>query len=337
MFLYASLCALFLRGLAACLSLALLLAAAPARAADDPLAARWQAYVDARNGDRPAEARAIVDELAARGYPYALAHQAQALRSGAAWYGGVKDYPRAFALFERAWAAGNPSGAHGMGYMHLEGEGRPQDPAQALAWFRKGADGGLDASYAMLGLLARNGRGMAQDCAAAERHYLKAIELGGDVAKYNLALLYDQGCPGFAAQPDKALQWMRDYAKGGDETAKAFVAKREAAAPPAFQVRPLPGPSPERLQLFNGALRAAAQMGFKADEIDNENCSAQLRHNYQGRAVVLHLAVPVASRVRGSVVVADDAVRAGFIQLYRKELAKQVGTSIDLDGNISER
>lgn len=319
------------------LSLVLLVGAAfAARAADDPLAARWQAYVDARNGDRPAEARAIVDELAARGYPYALAHQAQALRSGAAWYGGVKDYPRAFALFERAWAAGNPSGAHGMGYMVLEGEGRPQDPAQALAWFRKGADGGLDASYAMLGLLAKKGLGMAQDCAAAERHYLKAIELGGDLAKYNLALLYDEGCPGFAAQPDKALTWMRDYAKGGDETAKAFVAKREAVPPPAFKVRPI-GPSPEQRKLFNGALMAAAQMGFKADEIDNDSCSAQLRHSYQGRAVGLRLEVPVAGRVRGNMLVADDAVRTGFIQLYRQELARQVGTAIDLDGNIAGR
>lgn len=324
---------LLLRGLAACLSFFLLLQ--PVLAADDPLAGRWQAFLEARRADRPAEARTVLDDLVAQGYPVALSRLGHVLRHGEAWYGASADPARAFGLFERAWAAGASSGAYGMAYMFYKGEGRPRDDAQALAWFRKAGALGNEGALAMLGLFAQEGYGMAKDCAEAERLYTEAVAKGNEVSKYNLGLLYDKGCQGIAAQPDKALHWMRESAKGGDEDAKAYVAKREQA-PPAFKVRPL-GPSPEQLQLFNGALRAAAQMGFKADEIDNDTCTAQLRHSYQGRAVGLRLEVPVAGRVRGNVMVADDAIRTGFIRLYRQELAKQVGTAIDLDGNISGR
>lgn len=326
---------------AACLCAALLVA--PAFSAPDPLDARWTAFVLARNEGRPSEARAILDELVAKGYPRALTRLGNALRAGEAWYGMGVDLARALSLYEKAWAAGDAGAAQGIGLMYYLGEGRPKDDAQALEWFRKGAEGGTASSQTMLGLMAQNGRGGPQDCLAAENHYIKAVELGSDTAKYNLGNLYDKGCPGFAAQPARAMHWMRESAKAGDDDAKAYVARREQAAsvPAPAQPRALGqmGGGGEAMdRLFRGALLAAAEMGFKAGQIDNEGRVASLYRSYQGHEVQLVLRVPPrGNTVNGQMMVRDDDVRTGFIRLYRQELAKQVGTSIELDGNISGR
>jgi hypothetical protein len=305
-----------------------------ALAADDALAKRMAAFYKARDEDQQAVARAVLDELVAKAYPPAVARLGNALRRGEAWYGAGTDHARAYTLLEQAWAGGSSAAANGLAFMHQNGDGRPKDMAQAIAWFRKAADAGHDVALATLGVMAYRGKDMPQDCREAERLYKLAISGGNSVSKYNLGILYDRGCPDFPAQADSALHWMKESAKDGDTDAKAYVAKREE--PPKFVVRPLPGPSAAQTQLFSNALRAAAQMGFKADQIDNTNCEASLRHNYQGKEVKLNLRVPNGGRLNGNVLIADDNVRTGFIRLYRQELAKVLNVAtVDIDGNIS--
>lgn len=314
-----------LPALAACL---LALPSLASAAAESPF---FQNYRQAQQRQDVAGARRVLDDWLATGDPVAVAEQAEALRKG---WPDAKDPDRAFALFQQAAQAGNAWAQRMVGWMLQEGEGRPKDAAAALAAFRRAAEAGDGWSVTQVGWYHEKGWGTPVDFAEAVRWYTRAAEASQPIAMNNLGVLYGLGLPGVPVDADKARFWTEKAAQAGNEPARQRLA---AAAPPAFKVRPLPGPGPERLQLFNGALRAAAQMGFKADEIDNDSCTAQLRHSYQGRAVGFRLEVPVAGRVRGNIAVADDNIRAGFIQLYQKELARQVGTAVDLDGNISGR
>ena len=66
------------------------------------------------------------------------------------------------ALQERA-EGGDPEAQFGLGMRYANGQGVPQDYAQAAAWYRKAADRGIAQAQHNLGLLYDNGRGVLQD------------------------------------------------------------------------------------------------------------------------------------------------------------------------------
>lgn len=257
-----------------------------------------QSYYQAVDRNDATTARSILEARVATGDSSALFQQAVAFESGSIY---PEDQARAYALFQRAAAAGHLKAMTMVGWMIEYGKhGQPKDPVEALRW------------------------------------YLKAAEGGERAAMNNAGVLYQFGQPGIAVDIEKARYWYEKSVQAGFEPAKKNLASLPAKAP-VFVPRPL-GPKPEQIALFNTALRAAAQMGFKADSIDNDTLEAQLRHNYQGTEVKFSLSVPVVGRLRGSIRVFDDNIREGFIRLYRQELVKALnGAQIEVDGNISGR
>ena len=88
-----------------------------------------------------------------------------------------------------------------LGYCMLKGIGIRPDPAQAVYWFRKAAEGGSGRAMCLLGDCYREGQGVEADAAQARTCYQKAIDLGFD-AKEELEEL-DKAAPARAAEQPK--------------------------------------------------------------------------------------------------------------------------------------
>jgi len=297
---------------------------------------QWlQSYNQLVQRNDPAATRAMLEAKVATGDSVAVTALADAYRTGVLY---PKDLNRAFALYQQAAATGHVGSMRMIGAMLRDGEGRAQDEEAGLKWFQRAADGGDAYSAAIIGYTLEIGRnGIAANPLEALKWYLKSAEGGYGYAMSNVGIFYQHRRPGVPVDVEKARHWYEKAVQAGYEPARQRLASLPSAQP-AFVPRPLPGPQPEQIALFNTALRAAAQMGFKADSIDNDTCKAELRHNYQGTEVKFSLSVPVVGRLRGSIRVFDDNIREGFIRLYRQELVKALnGAQIEVDGNISGR
>jgi TPR repeat protein len=298
-----------------------------------------KSYQEMLQRNDAAAARASLEARVATGDPVALSEQGDAFRTGSIY---TKDLNRAFVLLQQAATAGNVWSMSVVGLMLRDGEVRAQDWAGALVWFQRAADTGHAWSANEVGFAHEHGKGgLKINHVEALKWYLKAAEGGEPMAMTNTGLYYQYGSPGVSVDVEKARFWYEKAVQAGYEPARprlASLPSKQTAQQQAFVPRPLPGPQPEQIALFNTALRAAAQMGFKADSIDNDTCKAELRHNYQGNEVKFSLSVPVVGRLRGSIRVFDDNIREGFIRLYRQELVKALnGAQIELDGNITGR
>lgn len=73
------------------------------------------------------------------------------------------------------------------------GQGRPQDSAQAAAWYRKAAEQGHAEAQFNLGVLYDGGQGVPQDYAQAAMWYRKAAAQNLANADYGLGVLYNDG------------------------------------------------------------------------------------------------------------------------------------------------
>jgi uncharacterized protein len=92
-----------------------------------------------------------------------------------------------------AYAYGNPWAQFEIGLMYDNGEGVPQDYAQAAFWYSKAADQGLVSAQFNLGLIYYMGRGVLQDYGQAAVWFQKAAEQGDASAQLNLGLMFDKG------------------------------------------------------------------------------------------------------------------------------------------------
>ena len=77
--------------------------------------------------------------------------------------------------------------------MYYEGEGVPQNYAEAVKWYRlAAAQGFADAQYS-LGLMYYEGYGVPQDYAEAVKSYRLAAEQRDADAQYNVGNMYHKG------------------------------------------------------------------------------------------------------------------------------------------------
>ena len=75
-----------------------------------------------------------------------------------------------------------------------DGEGVPEDDAEAARWFRLAADQGLaGAQYDNLGNMYADGRGVPEDDAEAARWFRLAADQGLAGAQLNLGVMYANG------------------------------------------------------------------------------------------------------------------------------------------------
>jgi len=102
---------------------------------------------------------------------------------------GAPDFDETKAAAEQ----GDAVAQNNLGYMYDNGEGVPENDAEAVKWYRKAADQGLvDAQY-NLGLMYGNGEGVPENDAEAIRLYRKAADQEYAKAQFNLGLMYDNG------------------------------------------------------------------------------------------------------------------------------------------------
>ena len=101
-----------------------------------------------------------------------------------------------------------------LGAMYFNGQGVPQDYAQALKWYRKAADQGFAGAQNNLGALYANGQGVPQDYARGREWYRKAADQGYAAAQNNLGVAVRQW-PRRAAGLCAGREWYRKAADQG--------------------------------------------------------------------------------------------------------------------------
>jgi TPR repeat protein len=110
--------------------------------------------------------------------------------------------------------------------MYEEGQGVPQDYAQAALWYRKAADQGEPRAQFNLGQMYRNGQGVPQDYTQAAEWYRKAAEQGDSVAQLSLGFLYAKG-QGVPQDNVQAYFWFDLAAAGKLDAANAERATKD--------------------------------------------------------------------------------------------------------------
>ena len=106
--------------------------------------------------------------------------------------------------------------------MYYRGQGVPQDYAEAVRWYRKGADQGDAMAQDGLGLMYYQGQGVSRDHTEAARWYHNAADQGFAKAQYDLGFMYyhGQGLPQDRVEADR---WFHKAAEQGDENALRFL------------------------------------------------------------------------------------------------------------------
>ena len=108
----------------------------------------------------PPEQR-IARTLKRRPMPRLLQHAAL-LAATAALAGVVAGQTREESLRAQA-EQGNAVAQYNLGLMSYDGEGMPQDDAEAFQWFRRAAEQGYADAQLSLGVMHANGQGLPQD------------------------------------------------------------------------------------------------------------------------------------------------------------------------------
>ena len=163
--------------------------------------------------DTPSAVREL-DELRAR----AAAGEAEAQTNLAFKYangeGVPEDDAEASRWFRLAADQGHPDAQIGLGWRYVNGEGVQQDDAEAIVWFRLAAEQGFDSAQFSLGWMYQWGRGVAQDHAEAAAWYRKAAEQGLAIAQHDLGHMY-AGALGVPQDAAEAARWWRLAAEQG--------------------------------------------------------------------------------------------------------------------------
>ena len=95
-------------------------------------------------------------------------------------------------LFQEQFKAaeqGDARAQNSLGVMYYNGEGVPQDDAEAVKWYRKAAEQGDAAAQSNLGIMYANGKDVAQDTVEAYAWFAVAAANGYEHAKDNLAMV----------------------------------------------------------------------------------------------------------------------------------------------------
>lgn len=131
----------------------------------------------------------------------------------------AKQLGQAFPVCHKAAKQGNINAQSTLGLMYYEGQGVPQNYAEAAKWFRKAAEQGDSSTQFALGSMFVLGDGVKKDFAKALMWYRKAADQGSADAQKALGLMYDQG-KGVKKNYEKAAKWYRRAAEQGNAKAQ---------------------------------------------------------------------------------------------------------------------
>jgi uncharacterized protein len=74
-----------------------------------------------------------------------------------------------------------------------EGDGAPQDYAEAMKWFRLGADKGPSAAMFGIGTMHADGKGVTPNYGEALKWYRKSADQNHAKAQHDIGLMYARG------------------------------------------------------------------------------------------------------------------------------------------------
>ena len=134
--------------------------------------------------------------------------------------------PRDFDATKKAADSGDAVAQYNLGVMYRDGEGVPQDYAEAMKWFRLAAEQGDTTAKYNLGVMYRDGLGVPQDYAEAVKWSRLAAEQGDAEAQRDLGLMYLSGL-GVPQDDAEAYAWISVAATSGSEDASS---KRDLVA-----------------------------------------------------------------------------------------------------------
>ena len=106
-----------------------------------------------------------------------------------------------------------------LGLKYYNGEGVPEDDAEAMRWFRMAAEQGYADAQFRLARMYYNGAGVSKDDAEAARWTRMAAEQGFANAQSALGFMYDNG-EGVPEDDAEAVRWTRMAAEQGDALAQ---------------------------------------------------------------------------------------------------------------------
>jgi len=175
--------------------------------------------------------------------------------------------------------------------MYFNGQGVPQDYAEAMKWVRKAADQGLAIAQSKLGNMYAAGQGVSQDYAEAAKWYRKAADQGIAPAQGILGAMYfkGQGVP-----QDRIMIGMSDPSQtGAPRLLRAFERLRMRLTDGAEVSREverhgdavavLPYDVERRSALVVRLLRASVLVA-SGEEMSEEACAGMIE-NEDGRLV----------------------------------------------------
>jgi TPR repeat protein len=111
-------------------------------------------------------------------------------------HGVLKNPERAFELFSKSAAAGNPEAVSDLGSMYSNGIFVKQDFAKALDYYEKAIEGGSSFSLNQLGVMYFAGKGVERDYHAAAEYFKQAADLDDGYALKSLAIMNERGLLG---------------------------------------------------------------------------------------------------------------------------------------------
>ena len=119
-----------------------------------------------------------------------------------------------FAATKKDAQSGDPVAQYNLGKIYDNGEGVPEDDAEAVKWYRLAADQGHAAAQDNLGMMYATGEGVPQDDAEAVKLFRLAANQGLAYAQTSLGMMYYDG-QGVPQDYAEAMKWFRLAADQG--------------------------------------------------------------------------------------------------------------------------
>ncbi|MGE0592694.1 MAG: tetratricopeptide repeat protein [Vicinamibacterales bacterium] len=142
--------------------------------------------------------------------------------------GVPQDDAEALRWWRLAAAQNNRDAQFRISYMYEYGRGVPLDLDEAIHWYRLGAAQGDELAQFNLGRMYYTGQGVPQDFAEAARWWRMAARLHNLVAQFNLGVMYETG-RGVTQDDVRAYMWFSlSTAASSDEDWVRRLAYRDA-------------------------------------------------------------------------------------------------------------
>lgn len=152
----------------------------------------------------------------------------------------------AIAAYRRLAEGGVSEAMLRLAALYEEGRGVEADPATAFAWYRRAAEAGHPRAMRQLGDRLRDGDGVAADAREAAMWYERAAAAGDLAATGRLGRLLLSGDPAFPSDPARGFALLEKAATAGDVDAQIALAEALAGEKLAGEKAMLPRPAEAR-------------------------------------------------------------------------------------------